>query len=205
LSNAGFGSNRMGNQSGVGVTACIVSEQYALTHTAMIFAGMLSRLVPLRRRLHEQWLAAGQPPAAANSTSSAAGPAAAAAAAGGLGPVYPLKLIIMSATLRTSDFTENKRLFPSPPPVLSVPARQFPVTIHFAKHTELDDYLATAVRKVRHSVNHTDRIWASFTVENTIIISKRCCAGKRAASCKCWSAHVIDKSLSKHDMLFCHT
>jgi HrpA-like RNA helicase len=55
----------------------------------------------------------------------------------------------MSATLRTSDFTENKRLFASPPPVLSVPARQFPVTIHFAKHTELHDYLATAVRKVR--------------------------------------------------------
>jgi ATP-dependent RNA helicase DHX37/DHR1 len=55
----------------------------------------------------------------------------------------------MSATLRTSDFTENQRLFASPPPVLSVPARQFPVTIHFAKHTELHDYLATAVRKVR--------------------------------------------------------
>jgi ATP-dependent RNA helicase DHX37/DHR1 len=54
----------------------------------------------------------------------------------------------MSATLRTSDFTENKSLFASPPPVLSVPARQFPVTIHFAKHTELQDYLATAVRKV---------------------------------------------------------
>jgi ATP-dependent RNA helicase DHX37/DHR1 len=109
-------------------------------------AGMLSRLVPLRRKLHEQWLAAGQP--TAPSTTSAAGPTAAAAAAGGLGPVYPLKLIIMSATLRTSDFTENKRLFASPPPVLSVPARQFPVTIHFAKHTELQDYLATAVRKV---------------------------------------------------------
>lgn len=96
--------------------------------------GMLSRLVPLRCRLHEQWLAAGQPPASE--------------AAGAMGPIYPLKLIIMSATLRTSDFTENKRLFGKPPPVLSVPARQFPVTIHFAKHTELRDYLGTAVRKV---------------------------------------------------------
>lgn len=36
------------------------------------------------------------------------------------GAVHPLKLIIMSATLRTTDFVENKRLFPKPPPVLEV-------------------------------------------------------------------------------------
>ncbi|CAI5478634.1 unnamed protein product [Closterium sp. Yama58-4] len=53
----------------------------------------------------------------------------------------PLKLIIMSATLRISDFTLNTRLFPAgPPPVVSVPARQFPVTVHFARRTELVDY-----------------------------------------------------------------
>lgn len=32
----------------------------------------------------------------------------------------PLKLIIMSATLRLSDFTENKKLFKTPPPVIKV-------------------------------------------------------------------------------------
>lgn len=32
----------------------------------------------------------------------------------------PLKLIIMSATLKDTDFTENKRLFPEPPPVVKV-------------------------------------------------------------------------------------
>jgi hypothetical protein len=101
-------------------------------------AGMLSRLVPLRRKLHEQWKAAGCPPANSNNTNSSASS----------GPIYPLKLVIMSATLRTSDFTDNKRLFSVPPPVLSVPARQFPVTVHFAKHTELQDYLGSAVRKV---------------------------------------------------------
>ncbi|XP_030379655.1 probable ATP-dependent RNA helicase kurz [Scaptodrosophila lebanonensis] len=58
----------------------------------------------------------------------------------------PLKLIVMSATLRVSDFTENARLFKVPPPVLKVEARQFPVTIHFQKHTP-DDYLAEAYRK----------------------------------------------------------
>lgn len=102
---------------------------------------MLSRLVPLRRRLHEQWKAAGCPPAAP------APPVASPPSA--LGPVYPLKLVIMSATLRTSDFTANARLFSAPPPVLSVPARQFPVTIHFARVTEQHDYLGAAVRKVR--------------------------------------------------------
>lgn len=32
----------------------------------------------------------------------------------------PLKLIIMSATLRLTDFTENSRLFKVPPPVIKV-------------------------------------------------------------------------------------
>uniref|UniRef100_A0A8D9FH90 RNA helicase n=1 Tax=Cacopsylla melanoneura TaxID=428564 RepID=A0A8D9FH90_9HEMI len=49
-----------------------------------------------------------------------------------------LKLIIMSATLRISDFTENARLFKIPPPVIQVDARQFPVTIHFNKKTATD-------------------------------------------------------------------
>ncbi|XP_022219056.2 probable ATP-dependent RNA helicase kurz [Drosophila obscura] len=58
----------------------------------------------------------------------------------------PLKLIIMSATLRVSDFTENTRLFKQPPPLINVECRQFPVTIHFQKRTP-DDYVAEAYRK----------------------------------------------------------
>lgn len=58
----------------------------------------------------------------------------------------PLKLIIMSATLRVSDFTENARLFKMPPPMIKVEARQFPVTVHFQKRTP-DDYVAEAFRK----------------------------------------------------------
>nr|CAD7403530.1 unnamed protein product [Timema cristinae] len=58
----------------------------------------------------------------------------------------PLKLIIMSATLRERDFTENKRLFRDPPPALRVETRQFPVTLHFAKRTP-QDYLSEAYRK----------------------------------------------------------
>lgn len=58
----------------------------------------------------------------------------------------PLKLIIMSATLRVEDFTKNNQLFKTPPPVLSVETRQFPVTIHFNKRTS-DDYLKDAYNK----------------------------------------------------------
>lgn len=58
----------------------------------------------------------------------------------------PLKLIIMSATLRVEDFTKNKQLFKVTPPVLSVETRQFPVTIHFNKYTT-DDYVKEAYNK----------------------------------------------------------
>ena len=62
--------------------------------------------------------------------------------------VQPLKLLIMSATLRMDDFTANRRLFPLPPPLVHVPARQYPVTVHFNKRTELDDYVGAAYQKV---------------------------------------------------------
>lgn len=58
----------------------------------------------------------------------------------------PLKLIIMSATLRVADFTENKKLFKTTPPVLTVDARQFPVTVHFNKRTH-SDYVHEAYKK----------------------------------------------------------
>jgi HrpA-like RNA helicase len=55
--------------------------------------------------------------------------------------LVPLKLVIMSATLRVADFTGNDKLFASCPPfVVKIPGRTFPVTIHHSKVTELDDY-----------------------------------------------------------------
>ncbi|XP_042298014.1 probable ATP-dependent RNA helicase DHX37 [Sceloporus undulatus] len=61
---------------------------------------------------------------------------------------HPLKLILMSATLRVEDFTANSKLFSVPPPVIQVDARQFPVTVHFNKRTPLDDYNGECFRKV---------------------------------------------------------
>ncbi|KAL8277707.1 hypothetical protein RQP46_009829 [Phenoliferia psychrophenolica] len=59
----------------------------------------------------------------------------------------PLRLVIMSATLRVSDFAQNATLFPSPPPVLTVTARQHPVTLHFTRRTS-PDYMEEAYKKV---------------------------------------------------------
>ena len=47
--------------------------------------------------------------------------------------VFPLKVVIMSATLRVEDFTAS-HLFHnavSPPPVVKVEGRQYPITVHF--------------------------------------------------------------------------
>ena len=52
----------------------------------------------------------------------------------------------MSATLRVSDFAENKTLFSTPPPIINVPARQHPVTVHFSRRTS-SDYITEAIKK----------------------------------------------------------
>ena len=61
--------------------------------------------------------------------------------------VRPLKLIIMSATLRVEDFTENKSLFPqAPPPVINIPGRQHKVVIRYNRNTSTD-YISEAYKK----------------------------------------------------------
>ncbi len=63
--------------------------------------------------------------------------------------IRPLKLVIMSATLRITDFLENPSLFRSKtPPLIQAEGRQYPVTIHFARRTQRD-YLEEAFEKVR--------------------------------------------------------
>lgn len=60
----------------------------------------------------------------------------------------PLKLIIMSATMKISDFLENPRLFPhGVPPLAEAEGRQYPVTMHFARQTKRD-YVEEAFLKV---------------------------------------------------------
>ncbi|KAF5093754.1 hypothetical protein D0Z03_002294 [Geotrichum reessii] len=99
-------------------SAIVIDEAHERNVNTDILIGVLSRILKLRREM------ATENP----------------------GKVKPLKLIIMSATLRVSDFTENTTLFDVPPPVLKVDARQYPVSVHFNKKTPFN-YLDEVYRK----------------------------------------------------------
>ncbi|GFS92065.1 probable ATP-dependent RNA helicase DHX37 [Nephila pilipes] len=59
----------------------------------------------------------------------------------------PLKLIIMSATIRVQDFTENSRLFKTQPFLIRLDSRQHKVQVHFNLQTP-EDYVGAAYNKV---------------------------------------------------------
>jgi ATP-dependent RNA helicase DHX37/DHR1 len=99
-------------------SAVIIDEAHERSVNTDILIGMLSRVVKLRQEL------ADEDPT-----------------------VKPLKLVIMSATLRIDDLVKNPTLFPTPPPVLDVEGRQFPVTIHFARQTK-HDYVDELFKKI---------------------------------------------------------
>ncbi|RDW94284.1 putative DEAH-box RNA helicase ECM16 [Coleophoma crateriformis] len=99
-------------------SAIVIDEAHERSVNTDILVGMLSRVVKLREEM------------AAEDSS-----------------IKPLKLIIMSATLRVTDFTENATLFATPPPVIQAEGRQYPVTTHFARKTH-HDYVEEAFRKI---------------------------------------------------------
>ena len=112
----------------------ILDEAHERNVNTDILLGMLSRAVPLRRSLSiEETAKWNSVPEHERQFYEE--------------PIAPLKLIIMSATLRIDDF-KNPVLFPITPPVINVESRQYPVVTHFAKRTELKNYLHDAYRKV---------------------------------------------------------
>ncbi|KAF8457143.1 P-loop containing nucleoside triphosphate hydrolase protein [Terfezia claveryi] len=100
-------------------SAIIIDEAHERGVNTDILIGIMSRVVRLREEMHKQ-----------DPTKTKL-----------------LKLIIMSATLRVSDFTENKSLFSNPPPVFNAEARQFPVSMHFSRRTARD-YVDEAYKKI---------------------------------------------------------
>lgn len=108
-------------------SAIVVDEAHERSVNTDVLIGVLSRVVKLRLK---KWLAQKAAPPAADQPT-----------------IRPLRLIIMSATLRVADFTENRTLFPSPPPVISISARQHPVVVHFNRRTA-SDFIDEAYKKV---------------------------------------------------------
>ena len=100
-------------------SAIIIDEAHERTTNTDILIGMVSRIIDLRGSMSQK-----DP------------------------SIKPLKLIIMSATLRISDFTKNQNLFRNgPPPLLEAEGRQYSVSIHFARRTQRD-YMEEAFQKV---------------------------------------------------------
>lgn len=136
-------------------SAIIIDEAHERSLNTDILIGLLSKIVPLRRKLALEWAnkqqqqkQTQQTQTNTTSTNTHGEKSEIMDVQNQSGAIYPLKLIIMSATLRVEDFVSNKLLFPlTPPPVVSIEARQYPVTVHWSKKTE-DDYLDAAYKKV---------------------------------------------------------
>eukprot|EP00268_Persea_americana_P007265 TRINITY_DN12675_c0_g2_i2.p1 TRINITY_DN12675_c0_g2~~TRINITY_DN12675_c0_g2_i2.p1 ORF type:complete len:1119 (+),score=265.55 TRINITY_DN12675_c0_g2_i2:982-4338(+) len=110
----------------------ILDEAHERSLNTDILIGMLSRIIQIRQKLYmeqQEKILSGMHISPENM-------------------VTELKLILMSATLRVEDFVSDRRLFHDPPPVIEVPTRQFPVTVHFSRRTEMVDYMGQAYRKV---------------------------------------------------------
>ena len=116
----------------------IIDEAHERGVNTDLLIGLLSRIVPLRKKL-----ALEQDNAKSNCSSLM---------------IQPLRVVIMSATLNAGDFSDNLRLFPrvakhgnevvSIPKTIHVESRRYPITVHCNKRTATLNYLDATFRKV---------------------------------------------------------
>lgn len=103
----------------------IIDEAHERKMASDVLIGILSRIVKIRAKL------------ALNEYQSNIHP-----------KIHPLRLVLMSATLKVEDFVNNRELFSTPPPLISISVKRFPVHIYFSKET-VDDYLIEGIKKAR--------------------------------------------------------
>ncbi|KAI8446144.1 P-loop containing nucleoside triphosphate hydrolase protein [Phakopsora pachyrhizi] len=118
-------------------SAIIVDEAHERSVNTDVLIGLLSRIVRLRMKLWDEARLKDYKNQSNDKNEDLSNNKA---------PTFPLRLIIMSATLRVSDFTLNKTLFSEPPPVIEVGSRQYPVAVHFNRRTTID-YVGEAYKK----------------------------------------------------------
>lgn len=129
----------------------IVDEAHERSINTDILLGLLSRVVKLRAKAALEERKTDSPGPDGYKT-------------------YPLRVVIMSATLRTSDFTDNKLLFPdSKLNVITLESRQYKVATYLEKNTP-EDYIEAAINKVVkiHTKLHAGGVLVFLTGEEEI-------------------------------------
>ncbi|GJS59310.1 ATP-dependent RNA helicase DEAH13 isoform X2 [Tanacetum coccineum] len=111
----------------------ILDEAHERSLNTDILTGMLSRIIVERHKIYEQQKEYEV------TTGKIISPEK---------KIFPLRLILMSATMRVEDFVAGGKMFANPPPVIEVPTRQYPVTTHFSKRTDIVDYIGQAYKKI---------------------------------------------------------
>lgn len=121
----------------------VLDEAHERKINTDLLIGLLSRIIRIRAKLSlKEREACSEPGNNSPSTTHTGG------AQTSKFRMNPLRLIIMSATLRTSDFTENKYLFPDTKlNTIEVEARMFPVKVVHEKETR-QDYVEECIKKI---------------------------------------------------------